>query len=386
MKLLLVVSIVSCTAAFPLDEELFEGSGAIAAFQDNTKATTDSLEGSGGFDEDLESSGADVANLVGSGETDADVVLATEFALAASEDILVQSRSAPGSSKARSASNISKIMSQTSEHNNGSFSYGYRTSDGTSVETFGKQKRIGDGVGIVMRGSYYYVAPNGKNVKITWVADENGFRAFGDAVPKAPTYVADLLKRTADVEENVADAEGSGVDAEEDLDFDEIVTGDAKIVTDHAGSFIVSEDDASTSPNDTDADSTAEDALTADGTAPVAVKTLLASNECVIPSVEDVEVGGVLDEIDTTADDVAVSEAVAAAVTAVNDKTTVAVADAVSDDVVPAVTATAGEEDGEATAAGGETSLADQQHSSDGDTSGSAGDALGALEILARFS
>ena len=59
------------------------------------------------------------------------------------------------------------------------FSYGYSTSDGTSVETVGQQKRIGDGVVTVMRGSYSYLAPGGQRVSVSWTADERGFRTHG---------------------------------------------------------------------------------------------------------------------------------------------------------------------------------------------------------------
>ena len=51
----------------------------------------------------------------------------------------------------------------------------------------GTLKQIGDEFGTVMSGSYSYVTPEGNTVKITWVADENGFRAEGDAIPVAPT-------------------------------------------------------------------------------------------------------------------------------------------------------------------------------------------------------
>ena len=50
----------------------------------------------------------------------------------------------------------------------------------------GQLKQIGEKFGTIMQGSYKYVTPEGQTVEITWVADENGFQAQGDAIPQAP--------------------------------------------------------------------------------------------------------------------------------------------------------------------------------------------------------
>ena len=33
-------------------------------------------------------------------------------------------------------------------------------------------------------GSYEYTAPNGQRIRVDWVADENGYRATSDIIPK----------------------------------------------------------------------------------------------------------------------------------------------------------------------------------------------------------
>ncbi|XP_037072273.1 uncharacterized protein LOC119093424 [Pollicipes pollicipes] len=76
----------------------------------------------------------------------------------------------------------------------GSFQYGFESTDGTVVDAAGEQRQIGNSAGIVMRGSYSYVSPEGNNIAISWVADESGFRAEGDSIPAVPEYVSTLLK------------------------------------------------------------------------------------------------------------------------------------------------------------------------------------------------
>jgi hypothetical protein len=39
-------------------------------------------------------------------------------------------------------------------------------------------KKIGNVEVVVMRGSYEYIGADGLTYKVTWVADENGFRYF----------------------------------------------------------------------------------------------------------------------------------------------------------------------------------------------------------------
>lgn len=61
----------------------------------------------------------------------------------------------------------------------GSFRYGFETSNGIYVQESG----IG---GKGSSGSAAYFAPDGSPIQLTWVADENGFRAQGAHLPVPP--------------------------------------------------------------------------------------------------------------------------------------------------------------------------------------------------------
>ena len=67
----------------------------------------------------------------------------------------------------------------------GSVSFGFESADGIQREETISQRQItDDAAGAVSRGSYSYTAPDGKLYSVNWVADETGFHAFGDHIPK----------------------------------------------------------------------------------------------------------------------------------------------------------------------------------------------------------
>lgn len=46
---------------------------------------------------------------------------------------------------------------------------------------------------IVQSGSYSYIAPDGTLISVSYVADENGFQAFGDHLPTPPPIPESIL-------------------------------------------------------------------------------------------------------------------------------------------------------------------------------------------------
>lgn len=59
-----------------------------------------------------------------------------------------------------------------------SFFNSFQTSDGTSRQEKGTLKQLEDGnQALEVTGSYQYVAPDGQIYAVTYVADENGYKA-----------------------------------------------------------------------------------------------------------------------------------------------------------------------------------------------------------------
>lgn len=63
--------------------------------------------------------------------------------------------------------------------------YSYETSDGVSRTEEAEVKNAGtENEILVVRGTIKWVAPDGQEYSITFIADENGFQPQGDHLPK----------------------------------------------------------------------------------------------------------------------------------------------------------------------------------------------------------
>lgn len=56
--------------------------------------------------------------------------------------------------------------------------------DGTSKTVNGQLKQVNGNQVVVKSGSYSYNGDDGKVYRVDWKADEGGFQAFGDHLPK----------------------------------------------------------------------------------------------------------------------------------------------------------------------------------------------------------
>ncbi|CAG5040136.1 unnamed protein product [Parnassius apollo] len=85
------------------------------------------------------------------------------------------------------------LRSESSQQPDGNYVYSFETENGINRGERGNLKEVLDEEDkpknvIVVEGSYSYTNPDGKVETVNYVADENGYRAEGDSIPKvAPT-------------------------------------------------------------------------------------------------------------------------------------------------------------------------------------------------------
>ncbi|KAJ8920789.1 hypothetical protein NQ315_004930 [Exocentrus adspersus] len=78
-----------------------------------------------------------------------------------------------------------------------SYQYGYETENGISVQESGNLIAAGPEGGIAASGSYQFTSPEGLPVQITYVADQNGYRAQGNVLPTPPPIPDAILRSIA---------------------------------------------------------------------------------------------------------------------------------------------------------------------------------------------
>ncbi|CAG9785098.1 unnamed protein product [Diatraea saccharalis] len=81
------------------------------------------------------------------------------------------------------------IIKQQQEVNfDGSYQYSYETGNGIAAQEQGYLKNAGvkDAEAQVAQGSFAYTSPEGVPISVSYIADENGFRAEGAHLPTPP--------------------------------------------------------------------------------------------------------------------------------------------------------------------------------------------------------
>nr|CAD7594962.1 unnamed protein product [Timema genevievae] len=74
---------------------------------------------------------------------------------------------------------------------------GYETANSISQSESGYLKNAGAGEGAeaqTVQGSYSYTGPDGITINLAYTADENGFQAQGDHLPRSPPIPEEILK------------------------------------------------------------------------------------------------------------------------------------------------------------------------------------------------
>ncbi|XP_053614945.1 pupal cuticle protein 36a-like [Plodia interpunctella] len=96
----------------------------------------------------------------------------------------------------QSSGNNVEILKYDNQIDEQGYHYAYETSDGTKVEQDGRviPGPVPEEGSLQVAGSYSYVGDDGQTYSVTYVADENGFRAEGAHLPTPPPIPEAILK------------------------------------------------------------------------------------------------------------------------------------------------------------------------------------------------
>ncbi|XP_035459323.2 endocuticle structural glycoprotein ABD-5-like [Spodoptera frugiperda] len=78
-----------------------------------------------------------------------------------------------------------EIVKQVEDVDVDKYNFEFETSDGTSRQETGEYKNDTEQQGLVVRGSYKYVAPDGQHIAVTYLADKNGYQPSENAADEA---------------------------------------------------------------------------------------------------------------------------------------------------------------------------------------------------------
>ncbi|XP_017775289.1 PREDICTED: flexible cuticle protein 12-like [Nicrophorus vespilloides] len=81
-----------------------------------------------------------------------------------------------------------RILDYKNENNgDGSYRFNFETENKITQQESGELKNVGTEDEVIsVEGSYSYEGPDGVTYTVHYIADENGFRAFGDHIPTPP--------------------------------------------------------------------------------------------------------------------------------------------------------------------------------------------------------
>ncbi|EEZ98928.2 endocuticle structural glycoprotein SgAbd-1 [Tribolium castaneum] len=76
----------------------------------------------------------------------------------------------------------------------GNYRFEYETENHISQQEIGQLKNLGNEEANVVQGTYSYTGPDGVTYTVSYIADENGFRATGDHLPTPPPVPAAIQR------------------------------------------------------------------------------------------------------------------------------------------------------------------------------------------------
>ncbi|KAJ8930974.1 hypothetical protein NQ314_016171 [Rhamnusium bicolor] len=91
--------------------------------------------------------------------------------------------------------NIGIVRQLQDIYPDGSYEYLYETENGIFAQEEGKVRKIEkDHVDLAVQGSFLYTSPEGKQIHLTYIADENGFQPQGEHLPTPPPIPPQIQK------------------------------------------------------------------------------------------------------------------------------------------------------------------------------------------------
>ncbi|KAJ8920787.1 hypothetical protein NQ315_004928 [Exocentrus adspersus] len=76
----------------------------------------------------------------------------------------------------------------------GTYQWAYETENGISAQEEGAQKVIANEAGTAAQGRFSWTSPEGEQISVSYVADENGYQPQGSHIPTPPPIPLAILK------------------------------------------------------------------------------------------------------------------------------------------------------------------------------------------------
>ncbi|KAK6621286.1 hypothetical protein RUM43_011592 [Polyplax serrata] len=91
---------------------------------------------------------------------------------------------------------VAILRYENAVNHDGTYKWGYQSEDGTQAEEQGQLKNAGNPEleAQVAQGQVSFTSPEGVPIRLTYVADENGFQPQGDHLPTPPPIPPEILK------------------------------------------------------------------------------------------------------------------------------------------------------------------------------------------------
>ncbi|XP_047469446.1 cuticle protein CP14.6-like [Penaeus chinensis] len=120
---------------------------------------------------------------------------------------------APQYSSSEEAEFIPILKDDRVQEDDGTYSFDFETGNGISFSQAGSPD--GDEDAVIKAGEYSYTAPDGTEIHLRFVADDNGFQPEGDHLPVAPEFPHPIPQFVLDQIAFAAEEDAARADSDE---------------------------------------------------------------------------------------------------------------------------------------------------------------------------